>query len=189
LELDYELSMANIDDEIINALTPEILAKIVHYGIKDFDTEVAIGTRRIVDIFIQTSQGHQLVIEVENDRKFDVGETLRKLKKNMIYPIIVIIPIHFRRFAWRFQKAKMYVWYWTAKCKWVCRRCNKATLSESSITPNKCSNPSCKTGSNTLQWDIPEKIDFEEAENNPIESYEDFMRLFSESSHRFAVHI
>jgi len=108
---------------------------------------------------------------MENDREFDVGAILRKIKRgNYYYPKIVIIPKIFQRFAWRFQASGIYVWYWTATCKWLCRDCNETTTSSSSITPSRCSK--CKKGSNFLSWIGIIKVKFEKAKNNPPLSYE-----------------
>lgn len=161
--------MANIDDELINALFPDEIKKIVHNSNINCDTEVDIGENRTADILVTIQGKQQVVIEVGNDRNFDVGEILRKLKRERKYPTIVIIPKEYERFAWRFQQSKFFVWFWTATCQWVCRKCDKITKSTTSLTPTK---PNCKDGQNNLQWIEPEKIEFEEAKNNPTETFE-----------------
>lgn len=180
--------MANMDRSLINALIkPDQNGRmgkgapikgIVRLKIVEWDTEVDIGEKRTADILVNVRSGTKylkVVIEVENDRKPDVAETLRKLKRDRgarAYPTIVIVPKKWENDAYRFQKSGFYVWYWTATCKWLCVECNKMTTSTSSITPNRCDH--CHKGANLLHWEEPEKIDFEEAKNNPPTTYAEY---------------
>lgn len=175
--------MVTIDDELINALIPRDqrgkikndapIQRITSGEIIAYEMEVNVGKKRTADILVTVQGGskqHRVVIEVENDRKFDVGAILRKIKKERRYPVIVIIPKEFERFAWRFQNSGMHVWFWTATCKWLCRKCNKITKSTSTITPSKsdCCN---KDGQKTLHLDGIENEKFEEANGNPTFTY------------------
>jgi len=116
------------------------------------------------------------VILVENDRKFDVGKTLRKAKRtlDMRYPIKVIIPKEFKDHAFRFQKSGIPVWYWIAICRWLCRDCNKITKSSSSLTPPRCDHCN-KRG--FLHWVSPEDVDFEPDEKNSLINYKDRAKM------------
>lgn len=178
--------MDNIDRALINSLIkPDqyhrigkkaSIKGIVKLKIIDYDTEVDIGEKRTADILVIVQSGSgklKVVIEVENDRKFDVAETLRKLKRDRLYPTIAIIPKALEKDAYRFQKSGFYVWFWTATCKWLCQNCKEMTTSTSSITPNRCAH--CNKGQNLLRWVDPEDIDFEEAKNNPTRTYEEWM--------------
>ena len=181
--------MVSIDDELINALIPRDqhskiakdapIKKIVGPKIISYETEVNIGQKRTADILVTVqgrSKHHRVVVEVENDRKFDVGEILRKIKKDKPYPVIVIIPKEFERFAWRFQNSGMNVWYWTATCKWLCRKCNSITKSTSSMAPLKCSH--CQKGNpRDLRFKGIEDEKFEEANNNPTLTYKAEMEV------------
>ena len=171
--------MANIDDELIKALIrpnqygaigkESPLKRLIRLKIIDYDTEIDIGKNRTADILLavrRKSKQHKVVIEVENDRKFDVGEVLRKIKRNKLYPTIVIIPKRFGGHSFRFKKSGIPVWYWAAACRWSCRGCNNITISDSSITPNQCSHCG-KSGSHVLSWEGVEHVEFEEAESNP----------------------
>ena len=181
--------LGNIDDELVRELIqPDEYNKIgkeapikgiVRVKIADYDTEVDFGKRRTADILLTVQSGSdklRLVIEVENDRKFDAGEILRKLKKDCRYPTIVIIPKEFERDAFRFQKSGFYVWYWSATCRWLCQKCNEITTSTSSKTPYKCVTNECKGHENSLSWADLENIKFEEAKNNPTTTYEEYAK-------------
>lgn len=177
--------MANIDSEIIRALIqPDQyhqigkdapVKKLVHLKILDYDTEVDIGKKRTADILLtirRKSKQHKVVIEAENDRKFDVGEILRKSKRQRRYPTMVIIPKKEERHAFRFKKSGILVCYWEATCKWICRKCNKITTSASSLIPIKCAN--CGKGGNFfLRW-LEADVKFEEDKNNPPMNYEKY---------------
>jgi len=135
----------------------------------DYDTEVDIGKNRTADILLvvrRNSKEHRVVVEIENDRKFDVGEVLRKIKRDQLYPTVIIIPKQFQGHSYRFQKSRIPVWFWTARCKWSCRKCEHTTISDSSRTPNQCSKCE-KSGSHVLSWIGAEDAEFEEAPNNP----------------------
>ena len=181
--------MDNIDRALVNALIkPNQYGKIgkdapmkgvVRLKILDYDTEVKIGEKRIADILVIVRSGSKqikVVIEVENDRKPDVGEILRKLKRDRRYPTIVVIPKKLEEDAYRFQKSGFYVWYWTATCKWLCRddTCNKITTSTSSLTPFRCAH--CGKGGNFLEWAGIESVEFKEAKNNPTKTYEEYVK-------------
>lgn len=171
--------MVKIDDELIDALIqPDEynqigkdapIKGIIGLKIKSYETEAYIGERRVADILltvIKDSRDYKVVVEVENDREFDVGETLRKIKKDREYPVVVIIPKEFERFAWQFQKSGIGVAFWTTACKWYCKACEKVTTtSTSSITPLKCTK--CGKGSNALIFKEIDNTKFENAENNP----------------------
>jgi len=178
--------LADIDSELINELIePDQfrnigkeapIKSVARQKIIDYDTEVDIGKNRTADILLIVQVGYneyKLVVEVENDRKPDFGETLRKIKRGKKYPTKVIIPKKFERFAWRFQKSGIPVWYWTGIFKWLCRdpKCNKITTSTSSLTPIRCDH--CKS-KGTLEWDGKEKVEFTEAEKNPSINYEEY---------------
>jgi hypothetical protein len=167
--------LANIDDELINALIqPDqfgVIGKnapikgVVGLKIKDYKTEEIIGEKRIADILLSViwdSQERPIVVEVENDREFDVGEILRKIKKDQPFPVIVIIPKMYERFTWRFQNSGINVVYWAAKCNWLCQKCNSKTTTTSSIKP-RCSK--CKA--QDLLWLGVEDVRFEKVDNNP----------------------
>ena len=183
------VEISNIDAALINALIqPDQygkigknapLKRIVRFGKLDYETEVNIGEKRTADILVTIltkPEYPKVVVEVENDRKFDTPEILRKLKKDNThkhYPTKVIIPKRFKGDAYLFQNSGFYVWYWTAICKWFCQECKKITTSTlSSLTPNRC--PLCKKGGNLLRWAGAENIKFEEAENNPTKTYEEY---------------
>lgn len=181
--------LGNIDDDLIreiiqpdqyNKIGKEAPIKgIVKLKIVDYDTEVDIPNRRTADILVTVhsrSDKFRLVIEVENDRKFDVGEILRKLKKSRRHPTIVIIPKKFKRDAFRFQKSGFYVWYWSATCRWRCRKCNEITKTTSTKTPNKCATDDCSGRVNSLSWVDAQNIDFKEAKNNPTTTFEEYLR-------------
>jgi len=172
--------MASIDDELIKALiqpdqSNEIgesapLKSILRFNKLEYDTEVDVGKNRTADILVTKiyadyKERPKIIIEVENDREFDVGQVLRKLQKDRQYPIIVIIPKEFEDHAFRFQKSGIPVWFWTATCNWICRFCNKTTATTSSLTPFRCAQ--CGKGGNTLRWIGVDKVQFEEARNNP----------------------
>jgi hypothetical protein len=171
--------LVEIDDELINALIqPDKYDKIgeeapikgiIGLKIKDCETEAYIGTDRVADILltvVKDSKDYNVVVEVENDRKFGVGEILRKIKKNRDYPAVVIIPREFERFAWRFHNSGIGVAFWTTTCKWYCTACEKVTTtSASSITPFRCKG--CNRGSNFLTLKEIENTEFEKADNNP----------------------
>lgn len=171
--------MVTIDDELVNALIqPDQYLKIgkdapikgiIGLRIKDYETEVYIGKKRAADILltvVKDSSEYKVVVEIENDREFDVGEILRKIKKCQHYPVVVIIPKSFERFAWRFQNSGMGVAFWTTTCKWYCKACGQiATASISSMTPSQCGN--CSKHSNFLIFNRIENTKFENAENNP----------------------
>jgi hypothetical protein len=111
------------------------------------------------------------VVEIENDREFDVGKILRQLKKDDVhkkYPTKIIIPKEFEGDTYRFQNSGIYVWYWTAECKWICKKCRQITTTTSSLTPDKCDH--CEK-SRQLSWKDAENIMFEEAKNNPTNTY------------------
>ena len=97
--------LGNIDDDLIRELIqPDQYGKIgkeapitriVGLKIIDYDTEVDIGEKRTADILVIVLSGSKqlkVAIEIENDRKFDVGEILRKSKRQRRYPTMVIIP-------------------------------------------------------------------------------------------------
>jgi hypothetical protein len=169
--------LVTIDDELVSALIqPDEFAKIgkdapikgiTCLRIKDYETEAYIGERRTADILltvVKDSVDYKVVVEVENDREFDVGEILRKIKKSKEYPAVVIIAKEFERFAWRFQNSGIGVAFWTTTCKWHCRVCRQITMtSTSSITPSKCS----KCNKNQLVFNGIDDTEFENAENNP----------------------
>ena len=180
--------LANIDNELIRALINpdrygEIgkdspLKRLIRLKIIDYDTEVDIDKNRTADVLLvvrRKSKQHKVVIEVENDRRLDIGEILRKIKRVKLYPTIVIIPQKFKEHSFRFQKSQIPVWYWTATSKWSCRRCNNITISDSSITPNQC-NSCSKSGSHVLTWVGVENVKFEEAENNPSINFDEYQK-------------
>lgn len=171
--------MVDIDSELVNELIQPDESRnigreapikgVAKHKIIDYDTEVDIGNKRTADILltvqVESKQQH-LVVEVENDRKPDFSETLRKIKRGKRYPTKVIIPKKFERFAWRFQKSGIPVWYWEGVFKWFCRdeKCSNITMSTSTFTPIRCDRCGSK---GTLEWEGIEKIDFTEAGNNP----------------------
>lgn len=178
--------LTDIDSELINELIQpdqfrEIgkeapIRKVAGHKIVDYDTEVDIGKNRTADILLIIQVGsvkQNLIVEVENDRKPDFGETLRKIKRVKRCATKVIIPKEFERFAWRFQKSGIPVWYWTGVFKWLCRdsECSKITLSTSSFTPIRCDH--CKARG-TLKWDGKKKVEFTEVEHNPSIDYEKY---------------
>ena len=134
----------------------------------DWETEFDIGTNRTADIMVfllyKYHSRKQVVVEVENDRKFEVETVLRKIKRQHDYPTIAIIPKEFERHSYQFQKSGIPVWYWTATCKWKCRACDNITTSSSSLTPPRCIHCN-KQG--FLKWIEPENIEFTPAEKNP----------------------
>lgn len=174
--------MGNIDDDIISALHQENNAwikRIVKFGRIRIEPEANMGSKRTGDILVTIlnyprKEEQKVVIEVENDRKFDAQEILRKIKRDTRYPTIVIIPKECERDSWKFQESGFYVWFWTATCKWLCRdnECNKITTSSSSITPIRCTH--CRKGGNFLRWAGIENCNFKEAENNPTTTYEEY---------------
>lgn len=80
------------------------IKQIVKFGRIEIEPEADIGSKRTRDLLITIlnylRKGKQkVVIEVENDRKFDAAEILRKIKRDKRYPTIVIIPREFERNA------------------------------------------------------------------------------------------
>jgi len=85
--------LTNIDSEIVTTLIqPDQygklgkdapIKKIIRYGNIDFEPEVDIAENRTVDLLVTIPQLHdqKVIVEVENDRKFDAGEILRKIKR------------------------------------------------------------------------------------------------------------
>lgn len=171
--------MATIDDELVNALIqPDEynqigkdapIKGIIGLKIRSYETEAYVGEKRVADILltvVKDSRNYKVVVEVENDREFDVGKILRKIKKHRDYPAVVIIPREFEHFAWQFQNSGIGVAFWTTTCKWYCKACEKVTTtSTSSITPLKCDK--CNKGSNFLIFKEIDNTKFENAENNP----------------------
>jgi hypothetical protein len=189
--------LSNSDDDLVNTLLqPDQFDNIgknapirglVGLKIIDYKTEEQIGERRFADILltvIRDSQERGLVVEVENDRKFDVGEILRKIKKNKRYPVMVIIPNKFKEYSWRFHNSDIAVAYWKANFKWVCRWCNKITKSNSTITPLKCSNVECGKGSNYLDYVGIENPQFERDDKNKEYNFKDLQVLKGKVKYR-----
>lgn len=148
---------------------------MVKTGMIEVKPEESIGDKRWCDLLVTIFQysgknlTQKIAIEVENDRKFDASKILRKIKKEQPYPTIVIIPHKEERHAGVFQVSMIRVWFWKAKCRWECRRCNSVFTTTSSITPIKCEGKDCKASSNFIVYKIvhPEDVEFVEAKNNP----------------------
>lgn len=176
--------MATIDDELVKALirpsqngkivSDSPIRQLVKAEILDYDTEVDFGKNRTADILLiikKDFKQYRVVVELENDRQFDVGEILRKVKRDRLYPTIIVIPKKFEQHSYRFQKSGIPVWYWSGTCTWRCRLCNRITSSESSTTPSKCANCN-KQGNYALVWQGTEKVKFEESKENPPVDFE-----------------
>lgn len=178
--------LTDIDSELINELLQldkfrsigkeAPIRRVAGVRIIDYDTEVDIDENRTADILLIVqveSEQYRLVVEVENDRKKDINEILRKIQRGKRYPTKLIIPKKFERDAKRFQKKGIPVWYWTGIFKWLCRdsECSKKTTSASSLTPIRCIH--CKK-QGTLEWDSMEKVEFTPAENNPEINYKEY---------------
>ena len=81
----------------------------------------------------------QIAIELENDIKWDFGESLRQVKnyKNKFGDVRVIIPETYKRFAPLYKNEEFRVYLWKAKRKWQCLRCGTINVNKSRIPP-KC---------------------------------------------------
>ena len=87
----------------------------------------------------------KVAIELENDIKWDFGESLRQLKKYKVkFPDTrVIIPEEYKRFASIYKNEGFRVYLWKAKRKWQCLKCGTITEKEGPIQP-QCKNEDCK---------------------------------------------
>ena len=99
------------------------------------------------DITIIKKIGGKIAIELENDIKWDFGESLRQTKKyKRKFKTKIIIPEEYKRFAPLYENEGIEVYLWKAKRKWQCKRCETITLNESRVPP-KCQNKECKNNS------------------------------------------
>jgi hypothetical protein len=81
----------------------------------------------------------QIVIELENDIKWDFQASLRQIKnyKHKFGDVRVIFPEKYKRFAPLYKNEGFRVYLWKAKRKWQCLRCGTVNVNESRIPP-KC---------------------------------------------------
>lgn len=186
--------MPKIHTELNNVLHRDHYAwikTIVKFGDIKVKPEEDIGRNRTVDFLVTILNYHgkgeqKVAIEVEGDREFDAEALLRRLKRHRGYPTIIIMPRKKEPDAWRFQESDMFVWFWTATCRWRCQKCGEITTSSSSITPSKCGNDSCTAGSNLLRWLSPiEDVDFKPAKNNPSLTYREIASKYGPFVIRF----
>lgn len=101
------------------------------------------------DIIVYLNKTREkIAIEVENDIKWDFGESLRQVKKyqDKFPDTVVIIPDSYQRFAPLYKNEGIRVFLWTGKRKWKCLRCETITLNESRIPP-RCQNTECNNNS------------------------------------------
>lgn len=120
------------------------LKRIIGFAKIDVKPEEEIGNRRCCDLLVNiakyddNNRAQEVAVEVENDREFDAQSILRKIKKDQPCPTVVIIPHNQSKNAWLFQESMIKVWYWKAKIRWKCRKCNDSFTTDSSIMPSKC---------------------------------------------------
>jgi hypothetical protein len=89
-----------------------------------------------------------IAIELENDIKWDFGESLRQVKKykNKFGDVRVIIPEIYKRFVPLYKNEGFRVYLWKAKRKWQCLRCRTINISESHVPP-RCEDKGCENKS------------------------------------------
>ncbi len=156
-----------IDDELfVELFKPQRLAKIVgtlkakvqfeeptyYFGHYE-DSERAFSppkselVKMTPDITVTFSRKKNIrvAIELENDIKWDFGESLRQLKKYKakFRDTRVIIPEEYKRFAPIYKNEGFRVYLWKAKRKWQCLKCGTITEKEGPIQP-QCKNEDCK---------------------------------------------
>jgi len=85
----------------------------------------------------------KIAIEVESDIDFDVGKTLRQIKKySKIFETKLIMPKEQEKYAPIFKNEGFCVYLWVATRIWECMKCGQKTYERINITP-KCSNTQC----------------------------------------------
>lgn len=154
-----------IDDELIlelfkpdrygkvgkDALIVKIVGKrAIYYNLEELhsfylDTDAVIKkekTHICPDILIYadiTRIQPQIAIELENDIKWDFGESLRQVKKykGKFSDTRVIIPEEYERFAPLYKNEGFRVYLWKATRVWQCMICGDLTYKEGPIPP-KC---------------------------------------------------
>jgi ribosomal protein L37AE/L43A len=85
----------------------------------------------------------KIAIEVESNIDFDVGKTLRQIKKySRIFETKLIMPKEQEKYAPIFNNEGFRVYLWTATRIWECMKCGQKTYERTSIKP-KCSNTKC----------------------------------------------
>ena len=107
--------------------------------------EVIISPDIIVTVL---NSNERIAIEIENDIKWDFGESLRQVKKyrDKFPDTRIIIPESYQRYAPLYKNEGLRVFLWSGKRKWKCLRCETITLNESRIPP-KCKNNHCNNNS------------------------------------------
>lgn len=98
------------------------------------------------DIIVRTLgiPRRKIAIEVESGIDFDLGKTLRQLKKyrKMFKETKLIIPKKQEKFAPIFRNEGFPVYLWTATRIWECMKCSQKTYAKTNFKPH-CSNTHC----------------------------------------------
>ena len=115
----------------------EKLRTVIHRKQK----EIMISPDVIVKI---TNTNEQIAVKIENDIKWDFGESLRQVKKyrDKFPDTRIIIPKSHQRYAPLYKNEGLRVFLWSGKRKWKCLRCETVTLNENRVPPrcDKCNN-------------------------------------------------
>lgn len=117
----------------------EKLRTVIHRTQK----EIMISPDIIVKI---TNTNEQIAVKIENDIKWDFGESLRQAKKyrDKFPDTRIIIPKSNQRYAPLYKNEGLRVFLWSGKRKWKCLRCETVSLNENRVPPRceKCNNNS-----------------------------------------------
>jgi hypothetical protein len=108
---------------------------------------------------VRTSPVEEWVaIEVETDKDFDFGESLRQVKKYRgKYGVIVVIPMEYERFVPLYKNEGLRVYLWKATRILECMACGKLSYVDKPIEP-KCSAKGCKSPGQRLKGIKDEKF-------------------------------
>lgn len=110
------------------------------------DFTAPLPPRGITPDIIVTTLGipkRKIAIEVESDIDFDVGKTLRQIKKySEVFETKLIIPKEQEKYAPIFKNEGFPVYLWRATRIWECMKCGQKTYEKTSIKP-RCSNTQC----------------------------------------------
>lgn len=108
------------------------------------EREVRRGTKEImvtpdITVTIPKESKKQIVIELENDVKWDFGDSLRQIKKyrDRFPDARIIIPEEYKRFAPLYKNEGFRIYLWKTTRMWQCLRCGTVTEKEGPVQP-KC---------------------------------------------------
>ena len=103
----------------------------------------------------------RFAIELETGMPFDVGKTLRQVKKytELFEVVVLMMPEEGERYAPIFKNEGIRVYLWTATRDYQCMSCRKHTFDVTSIKP-KCSQ--CKASQRALRYFGIKDAKFEE---------------------------